>query len=95
VLIGGYVYQDIFRPKKDTRTGKWYIPMPRGRAVGGHEIILVSYDNNLTLGGIKGQVEFQNSWGKSYGDRGTAWAPQAYFLNPRYMEDCGVIELVR
>ena len=93
VLTGGYVFENIFTPLKDKVTGQWYVPMPKGKPVGGHEILIVGFDDNLTIAGIKGWVRVRNSWGSSWADSGYAWFPQAYLLNPKYFEDNGAIQV--
>jgi len=92
VIAGGYVYNGIMEPRYDQTTGKTYIPMPSGRVLGGHAIVYVSYDKNLTISGIKGWVEIRNSWSEAWGDKGYGWMPMAYAFNPRQMEDFACIE---
>jgi C1A family cysteine protease len=95
VLTGGYVFNSIQSPKRDTKTGQWYVSMPSGKPIGGHEILIVGYDDNLTIAGRKGWVRVRNSWGTGWADKGYAWFPQAYLFNPKYFEDNGAIELVK
>lgn len=94
VLTGGYVFNNIFNPVYDVGTRKWFVPMPAGKAVGGHEILIVGYDDTLVIGKIKGWVRVRNSWGTEWGDKGYAWFPQSYLLNPKYFEDNGAVEVV-
>jgi C1A family cysteine protease len=95
VLTGGYVFNSIQTPKKDAKTKQWYVPMPSGKPIGGHEVLIVGYDDNLVIGSIKGWVRIRNSWGTGWGDKGYAWFPQAYILNAKWFEDNGAIELVK
>ena len=46
------------------------------------------------IGKIKGWVRVRNSWGTEWGDKGYAWFPQSYLLNPKYFEDNGAVEVV-
>jgi len=94
VLTGGYVYQSIFNPIKDRSTGEWYVPMPSGRSVGGHEILICGYDDNLVIAKRKGWARIRNSWGTTWADKGYSWIPYDYIFNPRQFEDNGSIEIV-
>ncbi len=93
VLTGGYVFNNIMVPIYDVGTRKWFVGMPKGNPVGGHEVLIVGYDDGLVIAGIKGWVRVRNSWGTDWGDKGYAWFPQKYLLNPKYFEDNGAIEL--
>ena len=95
VLTGGYVYNSIFNPTYDLKTKKWFVPMPSGKPVGGHEILIVSYDDNLQIGSLKGFAEIRNSWGTGWGDKGYAWVPYAYLFNPKQFEDNGAVETTK
>jgi len=90
VVIGGYVYGQIYEATKDSP----FIGMPQGPKAGGHSILVVAYDDNLVHNGIKGWVKIRNSWSESWGDNGYAWMPYAYVFNPKQMEDFFAIELV-
>lgn len=95
VLTGGFIYQSMFSPKRDAKTGKWYVPMPSGPPAGGHEILIISYDDNLVIAGIKGWAEIHNSWGTGWSDQGRAWLPQKYLFDPHQFEDNGAIEITK
>lgn len=88
VLVGGYVFEDIF----SVSASEPFIPMPRGKPVGGHEVLAVAYDDNLIHNGQKGFVKIRNSWG-AWGDGGNAWIAYAYIFNPKYWEDFGAIQV--
>ena len=62
-----------------------FIPMPsNGFVIGGHEIIVVGYDNTLehvdkSDGKLhKGYYLIKNTWGEEWGDKGYAWLPKDY-----------------
>lgn len=93
VLTGGYVFNSIMNPIYDVGTRQWFVPMPTGKPIGGHEMLIVGYDDNLVIGKIKGWVRMRNSWGPEWAGNGYAWFPQAYLFNPKYFEDNGAIEL--
>jgi hypothetical protein len=79
---------------------RWCVPKPRGNPVGGHDIPAISYDMNMVFpDGSVGGVEFHNHWqnddGSPWGDEiGAAWAPIAWFFNPRYIDDPIAIEII-
>lgn len=90
VMAGGYVYEGIYRVNKSDP----FIPMPAGKPIGGHEIVFVSYDDNMVHGGQKGFVEVRNSWSENdWGDKGHGWMPYAYAFNPKLFEDFGCVEV--
>lgn len=95
VLTGGYVFQNIFSPIKDKATGQWYVGMPKGNPVGGHEICIVGYADDLVIAGIKGWARVRNSWGTAWGDKGYCYFPQAYLFNPKYFEDNAALEVTK
>lgn len=74
-VIGGFTcYSSMFSAAVDA-TG--VIPMPGARdsVEGGHCIMFVGYDDATQL------VEFQNSWGTSWGKQGHGFLPYGYFQN--------------
>jgi C1A family cysteine protease len=67
------------------RTGKIPFPTSKERAVGGHAVMAVGYDDNIEIentnpGGIKttGAVQIRNSWGTGWGDEGYGYLPYEY-----------------
>lgn len=74
---------------------RYVLPMPRGNPVGGHEVVICAYDDNMTFhDGNVGGVEIHNHWEGFGDDRGSAWLPMAWAFNPRYADDTHAIELV-
>jgi C1A family cysteine protease len=45
---------------------------------GGHAIVAVGYDDNLTIDGDQGALLIRNSWGTSWGNDGYAWMSYRY-----------------
>jgi len=95
VLTGGYVFQSINNPVYDKITKRYIVPMPSGRPIGGHEILIVGYDDSMTWNGLKGFARIRNSWGVFWGDKGDAWVPYRYIFDPKKFEDNGVIETTK
>ena len=69
-------------------TGKLPYPTRGEKIVGGHAVVAVGYDDNVTIknsypGGVetKGALLIRNSWGTGWGDKGYGWLPYEYVLN--------------
>lgn len=75
VLIGISVF-DGFESENAASTG--IIPMPETSqdVLGGHEILLVGFDD------LSKQFCFVNSWGESWGDHGYGYLPYDYVTDP-------------
>ena len=69
----------VFKGMMATKTGKVPLPKPRERALGGHAICPVGYDDSKKL------IKFKNSWSVSWGNKGYGWLPYAYIR--KYMLD--------
>lgn len=82
VMFGGYVYQDIMNLPA---TG--ILPSPRGRPVGGHEMLVVGHDDAKQLYTVR------NSWGTVYGVRGHLYIKYADLHNKRIYEDFAALKL--
>jgi C1A family cysteine protease len=94
VMFGGYVYQAI----ENLSPTNYFLPMPKGRPVGGHEELIVGHDDNLSHTypdgkTIVGFYLIRNSWGKAYANKGYYWAPKAYIESTKWNEDFAVIPL--
>lgn len=94
VAFGGYVYQAI----EELTAKDFFLPMPKGRSVGGHEELIVGHDDTLVHvykdgTRIKGFYLIRNSWGKGFANGGYFWAPKAYIEGKRWNEDFAVIQL--
>jgi C1A family cysteine protease len=62
------------------------VPDPGGQFRGGHAILIVGYDDKKQL------FKFQNSWGRSWGDRGYGYI--TYEWMKKYSWDCWGADLV-
>lgn len=113
VMVGSYWYGNGFEAKrvscktkdlsgKSATVLRWVLPMPKGNPVGGHEVVITAYDDNMVFpkSGLFGKqevggVEIHNHWGPGWGDeRGACWIPYAWAFSPRYADDKCCIELV-
>jgi C1A family cysteine protease len=87
VLIGFTVYQS-FESQAVEQTGVMSMPGRRERAVGGHAVLVVGYDDSKSYWLVR------NSWGANWGQAGYFWMPYAYLLNPNLASDFWVINAV-
>lgn len=112
VMVGTLWYQNGFNlalakvTTKDTAgkiivVPRYVLPMPKGKPVGGHEIPIIEYDDNMkfpdgNIGGVRFHNHWQNANGSPWGDSiGSAWAPYAWFFSTKYVEDKCAIEVVK
>jgi C1A family cysteine protease len=81
----GFTVYESFEARSVASTG--VVPMPRRheRAVGGHAVIIVGFDNTTQ------RFKVRNSWGSSWGDNGYFTVPYAYLTNPNLAGDFWVI----
>lgn len=62
-------------------------PCPGERAVWGHAIVAVGYDDNMKIKNTlcsketTGALLIRNSWGEGWGDKGYGWLPYEYVLS--------------
>jgi C1A family cysteine protease len=85
-MFGFTVYNSI---NQAATTGKIPYPVPTDKVAGGHAIMVVGYDDNITIkntnpGGVqtKGALLIRNSWGPQWGGMGGyLWLPYDYVLN--------------
>ena len=75
-IVYGFTVYDSFETSEALRTG--VVPMPKASdgVLGGHDVLLVGYDDT------RAAFRFRNSWGEDYGERGYGWMPYAYATNP-------------
>jgi C1A family cysteine protease len=72
VMIALPVFQEIFAVDDTIPLPKGTIPLPKGTAIGGHAMVIVSYDETTKC------FEVLNSWGTNWGIAGYAQMPYDY-----------------
>jgi C1A family cysteine protease len=65
------------------------VPSQTDKAIGGHAVMCVGYDN------AKGLFKIRNSWGADPGDGGYFYMPYAYVTDPNLAADIWVINAVK
>jgi C1A family cysteine protease len=75
-IICGFTVYESFMGTVVEKTGKVSLPKKNEKVVGGHDILLVGYDES------NGRFMFENSWGEGWGSGGDGTIPFSYVLNP-------------
>jgi len=86
-FVLGIAIFDNFEDINTARTGFVTIPTRKNQFLGGHAIVCVGYDDNLTYNGVKGYWIMRNSWGSQWGDRGYFYLPYKYLDIPYVFSD--------
>jgi C1A family cysteine protease len=77
-MFGFTVFDSISQAQS---TGRIPFPTRQARAVGGHAVVAVGYDDEMDVEGSKGgALLIRNSWGTDWGDDGYGWLPYEYVL---------------
>jgi len=82
---GGHQENDAYVPPYNT--GEIPYPCPDQRALWGHAVVAVGYDNKKKIKNVRcnkkteGALLVRNSWGTSWGDNGYGWLPYDFVLN--------------
>jgi C1A family cysteine protease len=84
VMFGFTVHESIGQA---TQTGEIAYPAVKERAVGGHAVLAVGYEDARVIKGrtagapeTRGAILIRNSWGTDWGDQGYGWLPYEYVL---------------
>lgn len=82
ISVGIIIYPSFM----SNRTGKITMPSPREREIGGHEVLIIGYDESLKV------YLCANSWGDKWGMAGwQSWKKKGLFTLPYlYMEQYGM-----
>ncbi len=84
----GFTVYESFESPAVASTGIMPIPQPSESVMGGHEVLIVGYNDQ------RNAVEVRNSWSDAWGDAGYFWMPYEY-VTSRLCSDFWVIEKVK
>ncbi len=87
-FIFGFTVYESFETPSVARTGHAPLPESGERAVGGHAVIAVGYDD------ARERFLARNSWGSRWGMSGYFTMPYAYLIQPGLTADLWTIRLV-
>jgi C1A family cysteine protease len=86
-VFGFSVYQS-FESQQVAKSGHASMPAPGEKAVGGHAVVAVGYDDSQNWFIVR------NSWGTEWGMKGYFTLPYAYLLNESLSDDFWTIRVV-
>jgi len=86
-VFGFSVYQS-FESQQVAKSGHASMPAPGEKAVGGHAVVAVGYDDSQNWFIVR------NSWGSGWGMKGYFTLPYAYLLNGNLSDDFWTIRIV-
>lgn len=84
VVFGVMVYEN-FESDEVAKTG--IVPMPSGRDLGGHALLMVGYDRP------KQRFLVRNSWSSKWGQAGHCWMPFPYIASPDLASDLWTVSV--
>ena len=87
-FVFGFTVYEGFESPKVAQTGHASMPKPQERALGGHAVMAVGYDDP------KQWFLLRNSWGPEWGMKGYFTLPYAYVTGPEIAADFWTIRLV-
>jgi len=87
-VIFGFTVYESFEEESVAKTGVVPLPGAGERALGGHAVLAVGYDD------AKQCFVVRNSWGTQWGDKGYCYMPYAYLTDSDLAADFWTITLV-
>lgn len=84
-FIFGFSVYTSFESDQTRRTGVVKMPDRLDRQLGGHDVLIVDYDD------AKQRFTFRNSYGVGWGDRGFGYMPYQYATHPQLASDSWTI----
>ena len=80
-FIFGFTVYESFESDAVAKTGEVQMPGPSEKALGGHAVMAVGYDD------ASQRFTVRNSWGPNWGMKGYFTIPYAYVTNPNLADD--------
>jgi C1A family cysteine protease len=93
-VIFGFSVPKSFEGSEMASTGIMKMPGLFDSIVGGHAVVAVGYDDNMTADGQTGFMLVRNSWGSSWGSSGYFYMPYKFIVD-KNCADAWVINLVQ
>jgi C1A family cysteine protease len=87
-FVFGFTVYESFESDAVKKTGHAPMPGPGERAVGGHAVMAVGYDNSRQWFVVR------NSWGLAWGISGYFTLPYTYLVQPGLARDFWTIRIV-
>lgn len=84
----GFQVYESFESDAVKRTGLMPMPSNRERALGGHAVIAIGYDDRASA------FLCRNSWGANWGLKGNFWMPYEFIINPNLAADFWMLQEV-
>jgi C1A family cysteine protease len=88
-FVFGITVYESFESNAVAKTGKVPMPAQKEKALGGHAVLAVGYDDS------KQSLIVRNSWGPGWGDKGYFTLPYAYASDPNLAGDFWTVRLVQ
>jgi C1A family cysteine protease len=85
-FVFGFTVYESFESPQVAKTGIVPMPVPKEKAVGGHAVMAVGYDDSAQ------QFIVRNSWGDGWGMQGYFMMPYAYATNTNLADDFWTIQ---
>ncbi len=86
-FVFGFTVYESFESQEVARTGVVPMPGARERALGGHAVAAVGYDDGAQRFAVR------NSWGRGWGAKGYFTMPYAYLIEPDLSDDFWTVRL--
>jgi hypothetical protein len=84
IIFGFTVFKSMETPEVD-KTGAIPMPTPYDKRLGGHDVLIVGWDDNTQ------RFILKNSWSPQWGTHGYGSIPYAYAVNPQLAGDFWVV----
>lgn len=88
-FVFGFTVYESFESQAVAKSGIVTMPAPHEKALGGHAVMCVGYDN------ATGHFLVMNSWGTSWGQAGFFEIPYAYLTTARLAADFWTVRVVQ
>ena len=87
-FVFGFTVYESFESEEVARTGEVAMPGPGEKAIGGHAVLAMGYDD------AHRRFLVRNSWGTDWGEKGHFTMPYAYLTDSNLSDDFWTIRLV-